>query len=161
MLASVFLKLKSVIPHQASVMWIAISFMLFFFSLPAPRGNDNPLEITVGTVTDYRYIRGRDFFFTLRINNNQDQQFKLVQRRSSFSGDIEGRIGKEVKIEHYAGLVANCWSGADQFCYSKCNSDAQCTRDLDAGQGWILKLMSIFGFVSYFAIFIWSVYIKD
>lgn len=93
------------------------------------------------------------------IMHDEAQNTKLYfsAYRSALIGRISDRISKSVRFEVYDNKIANCWDGRRQFCFSRCESDLQCSRDQNYSETKILRYSVAMSLLVYVVVFIWVV----
>jgi len=109
-----------------SFFWLLLSGILFASSFYGFSDEDNPLSASSGVLESYSFGRGGDFSVLVRLADGGYKSFDFLQFRSYLLGELGGHKGRKIRIEHYGGVIANCWDGVEQFCFSKCRGDREC-----------------------------------
>lgn len=131
-----------------SAMILACSFFGF-------EDKNHPMSSSVGILVNHSFSRGGDFSVILEDQDDHSyRKFIFLQFRSYLEGKVGSYKGKRVRIDHYDKLIANCWAGDDQFCFSKCASDQECRRAQNrSGAVWLRSLSAALALASVIALF--------
>lgn len=140
---------------KGAFVFLILAIALFVISFLGFEEEDNILESSVGVIESYSFGRGGDFSLIVKTGGDKYEKFDFLQFRSTLSGKMADKKGKLVRISHYGDLVADCWVGDEQFCFSKCSSDLECRiAQNQSGSLW-LRVASALILVGTLFSFLW------
>ncbi len=155
-----FSRFFKVVSLQVLVVWGVIFFSALIVSFVGVDGGDAPLGRVEGRAVSFNFARGGDFTLLLQTGGASYKEFKFSQYRSELVGEVDAHKNKDVVVEYYGKYIANCWEGQRQFCFTKCESDAQCKRDQYAHNAQAARWFCVFNLVFFCFLFMWSAFFR-
>lgn len=131
--------------NKYCILLALLSFMLLAISFLRFDSKDNTLSTSDGILMSYSFGRGGDFSVVLKDQQTSSyKKFNFFQFRSYLDGQIGPYKGKLIRVDHYGEIIANCWYGDKQLCFSKCESDRECRIAQNKSAVILLRSLSAF-----------------
>jgi hypothetical protein len=138
-------------------------WLVVLLALPAshwltgpPDMTDRPMARSEGRITWVGHPKsGTEVLLQTDASTQRQERLAIQGARSTVFDVGLIRTDQRLRVERYGALVANCWVGEKQVCFSKCTSDLQCKQTQEARNllflCWAIGL-TVFG---YFFTLVW------